>query len=152
MLSLLSMLILWGVTLMVQWTEGALYGMSYSSEDAGQRIDYRTGEVVDAQDSGEFEGLKKAYRICKMASWPLPKTREVTLLINRQIKADSSNASLEGMSFFAFSSEEMMEEFQGDSAKKAAHRNSLFYILGSSALFELFVLSLACWKFSRKDY
>jgi len=151
MLSLLAMLILWGVTLMVQWTEGMLYGLSYSSADAGQRVDLQTGQVVDAEES-EFDGMKKAYRVCKMVAWPLPKTREATLLINEKIKTDQSNQSLSGMSLFAFSSENMMEDFQGASAKKAASRHSLFYVLGSSALFEIFVLSLACWKFSRKDY
>ena len=151
MLSLLAMLILWGVTLMVQWTEGMLYGLSYSSADAGQRVDMQTGQVVDAEES-EFNDMKKAYRICKMVSWPLPKTREATLLINEKIKTDKSNRSLSGMSLFAFTSEKRMDDFQGASAKKAASRHSLFYVLGSSALFEFFVLSLACWKFSRKDY
>ena len=151
MLSLLAMLILWGVTLLVQWTEGALYGLSYSSADAGQRVDLRTGDVYEAPES-EFDGMKKAHRVCKMIAWPLPKTREVTLMINEKIKTDKSNQSLSGMSFLAFAGQDTMEEFQGASAKKSASRHSLFYVLGSSALFEMFVLALACWKFSRKDY
>lgn len=136
---------------MVQWTEGALYGLSYSSADAGEKVDLRSGQVYEADES-EFTGMKKAYRVCKMVAWPLPKTREVTLFINEKIKTDQSNQSLSGMSLLAFSGEHAMEQFQGESAKKAAKRNSLFYVLGSSALFEIFVLTLACWKFSRKDY
>ncbi len=152
MLSLLAMLILWGGSLMVQWSEGILYGLSYSSEDAGERIDLSTGEVVSEDDSHAFDSMKKAYQVCKMVSWPLPKTREVTLLINQKIKSDESNQSLSGMSLLALSSEDFMKEAKGESNQKSVRRNSLFYTLGSSALFELFILALASWRFIKKDY
>ena len=151
MLSLLAMVILWGVTLMVQLTESSLYALSYSSEEAGETVDFSTGQVRESGDD-DFSGLKKAHRVSKAAAWPLPKTREVTLLINRKIKTGSSDESLAGMSLLAFTSEDAMGEFRGDMNQNAASRNSLFYILGSSALFEVFVLSLACWRFGRKDY
>ena len=152
MLSLLAMVILWGVTLMVQWSESTLYALSYSSQDSGEKVDFRTGEVRPTEGADDFKSLKKAHKTIKAVAWVLPKTREATLLINQKIKDDSSGESLGGMALFALSSEEMMGRVRGDVNQNAVERNSLFYTLGSSALFEIFILFLACWRFSRRDY
>lgn len=152
LLSLLAMIILWGAALLVQWTESSLYGLSYSAEDAGAKINYQTGEVTESDGGDDFEGLKKAHRVTKTVAWVLPKTREVTLMINQKIKTGSSEQSLSGMSLLAFLDQGMMSDFQGGAHQKSANRHSFFYVIGSSALFEFVILSLACWKFSRKDY
>ena len=152
MLSLLAMVILWGVTLMVQWSESTLYALSYSSQEAGETVDFSTGQVRETDGTDDFSGLKKAHGVIKTVAWALPKTREATLLINQKIKDDSSGESLSGMSLFALSSEEMMGRVRGEGNQREVNRNSLFYTIGSSALFEVFILSLACFRFSRKDY
>lgn len=151
MLALLSMLIIWGVTLMVQWAENMFYNMGYAAEEAGLAVDISTGEVSEGP-SDQYEVWKKAHRVTKAVSWPLPKTREVTLMIKQRIKTGSRKESLAGMSLLAFADKEMMESQQEGGAKKVANRHSSFYVLGSSALFELIILSFACWRFSRKDY
>lgn len=152
LLSLLMMGLLWGATLLVQWTESSLYGLSYSVEQAGEKMNFNTGEVEAVDDSSELDGFKKAHRVAKSIGWVLPKTREVTLMIDKKIKSGSSGESLAGMSLLAFLDEGMMDVSRGDANQDAAHRHSWFYIVGSSALFELVILSLACWKFCRKDY
>ncbi|MGB0991382.1 MAG: hypothetical protein ACPG32_02825 [Akkermansiaceae bacterium] len=151
MLSLLSMLLLWGAALLVQWSENALYNMSYAAEESGVKMDVNTGELV-SNEGVDYEGWKKAHRVSKAIAWPLPKTREVTLMIKQKIKTGSKDESLAGVSLLAFASEDLMESQQAGGAQKVANRHSSFYILGSSALFELVVLGFACWRFSRKDY
>lgn len=152
LLSLLAMAVLWGTTLLVQWSESTLYSLSYSTEQAGEKINFETGEVEDVDEGAGLEGLKKAHSVVKTVGWVLPKTREVTLMINQKIRTGSSDQSVAGMSLFAFVDQAMMSEFQGEVNQDAANRHSLFYVLGSSALFELVILSLACFLFVRKDY
>lgn len=151
MLSLLSMLLIWGVTLLVQWSESFLYNMGPASEEANVNIDLTSGEVNEGASEG-VEGWKNAHRITKAAAWPMPKTREVTLMIKRKIQFGKNDESLAGMSLLAFVDESLMDaQMEGD-AQKMATRHSTFYVLGSSALFEIVILSIACWRFSRKDY
>lgn len=155
LLSLLSMVVLWGLSLMVQWTEETLYSLSYTVEARGVQIDYSTGEEIEGEPgvgNGEVDSLKKAHQVTKSIAWILPKSREVTLLINHKIKTGSGDESLAGMSLLAFMDESLMSRVKGKPNQEGASRHSLWYVLGSSALFELVVLSLACWKFCRKDY
>ncbi len=151
MLSLLAMIILWGCAWVVQFGEDVIYSISYGAEESGVKVDFESGEVADSEP-GDHDGMKNIYDGVKVVSWVLPKTRDVTLMVGQKIKTDSSNQSLEGMSLLAFVDEDYMEGFESAENKKAANRHSLSYTVGSSLLFECFILGIACWRFSRKDY
>lgn len=151
MLSLLSMLLIWGLSLLVQWGENVFYDLGYSAAEAGVSVNMSTGEIREGEE-GDYEMWRKAHRATKIAAWPLPKTREMTLMIKQKIKSGSNKKSLAGMSLIAFADEEMLKGSGLNIEKKAANRHSLTYVLGSSILFELVILSLACWRFSTKDY
>lgn len=151
LLSLLTMFLLWGGAWGIQLAEGMFYGLSYGAEELGVKMDMTTGEGSDLE-SGELDEMKKVYDGIKMVSWILPKTREVTLMVNQKIQLKTSGKTLAGMNLLAFLSDDSMAAFQSKENQKAAKRHSLFYIIGSSALFELIILSLACWKFYRRDY
>jgi len=151
MLSLLAMIVLWGCVWIVQLGEDLLYGLSYGAEESGVKVDFKSGDVSDSEP-GDHDSMKSIYDGVKVVSWFLPKTRDVTLMVGQKIKTDSSNQSLAGMSMLAFFDKGYMEGFESAENKKAANRHSLFYTIGSSLLFEIIILGIACWRFRRKDY
>ena len=151
MLSLLSMLLLWGGSWLIHITEDVMYGLSYGAEEAGLKVDMSTGQVSESS-SGDHDGMKRWYDGIKVIAWIFPKTRDVTLMIGQNIKTDSSNRSLAGVSVFAFMDEDLLRGYQSREHQKAVSRHSRFYTIGSSLIFELLILILACWRFCKKDY
>ncbi|MEM9082870.1 MAG: ABC transporter permease [Planctomycetota bacterium] len=86
----------------------------------------------------------------------LPKTAETMSLLTRQL-ADSGLAveeeddrSLESLITTSDGQREM--EMVSERLEEEFAERSVLWILGTSLAFEFFILSIACWRFSRRDF
>jgi ABC-type transport system involved in multi-copper enzyme maturation permease subunit len=83
-----------------------------------------------------------------------PKIQETTNLVGRYIVPDS-NQFLYKMTARKKKSQPNIfkqEKEINDKLQKNFKARSLWYVIGSSLVFELMVFSIACWLFSRRDY
>lgn len=149
--SLLMALLVWGVTLALQWTESIVYKVTYVAPAAGMSINMETGESKITNQSGDIDaGMEKFYNIVKMIGTPLPKTRDATYLLKKKV-------SLRGKKLTSMA-EFLEEDASGYEIREARameaydNRHSTAYIVGTSLAFEAFILGIACWIFARKDF
>ena len=78
----------------------------------------------------------------------MPKSREVTYLLEREIVIDGKDLT----EFGEMEDLGYIEKLKVEAQREHANRNSKAFILGTSLAFELVVLGLACFSFVRKDY
>lgn len=118
-------------------TEGGLYEFVYT--DAG------------AHDSELQESLEPWYKASKAAYALLPKTGQTMEYGDRVLTIKGKKG---------FSTGEFVNVLFGGSASEAEtaqlddsiQRNSTFYVIGTSLLFELGLVSIAAWIFCRRDF
>lgn len=153
--ALLGAGVFWACTLMVQWTEDALYKFAYMMPAMGVSIDMQTGEVTEGEAEEGGGAIVGAHSTVKAIGGPLPKTRECTVYLKRMIHFEKRDSMLAGMDMSMLMSGEIptqeMEETR-ELLEAYEKRHGSFYVLGTSFAFEVVVLGLAFWRFSRKDY
>lgn len=154
--SLLMALIMWAVTLGIQWAESITYKLTYSAPASGMRLDVSADDpssAVPEPSEEEFEpeeGMKKFYNVVKMVGAPLPKTREATYMLKKKMTIRGKNMTkmsefLEaGASDRELRDAKVMEDYE--------NRHSDAYVIGTSLAFECVILGLAGFLFVRKDF
>ncbi len=149
--SLLMALLMWGVTLMVQWTEMFVYNEAYLKPAIGVSIDYGTGEVTYSDEPKEPDAeMVKFYKVVKSIGAPLPKTREATYMLKKKITIRGKNMTR--LTEFLKPDANAITRRTAKAQEAYENRHSEFYIIGTSLAFEVCVLGLACLIFTRKDF
>ncbi|MEJ6572963.1 MAG: hypothetical protein QNL39_13355 [Akkermansiaceae bacterium] len=149
--SLLMALLMWGVTLAVQWAEMFAYAEAYTKPAVGMQMDFKTGEISYSDEPQEPDaGMVKFHNIVKAVGSPLPKTREATYLLKKKISIQGKNMTR--MTEFIDMSADKYERRQAKAQEAYENRHSQVYIIGTSLAFEFCILGLACWMFTRKDF
>jgi hypothetical protein len=149
--SLLMALLVWGTTLSIQWAESALYKFTYVVPAMGMSIDLKTGESMQSSEEGQVdEGMESFYQKLKAVAAPLPKTRDATYLLKKKVTLRGKNMTMETEFMAEDSSDYQMREAKA--MEDYHNRHSTAYIVGTSLAFEVFVLGIACWVFTRKDF
>ncbi len=149
--SLLMALLLWGLTLGLQWAEMFFYHEAYTKPAIGMQVDFETAEVTYSDEPGEpNEGMVKVHRVIKGICTPLPKTREATYMLKKKISVQGKNMTR--MSEFMEASADEFERRQAEAQEAYENRHSDFYVIGTSMAFQVVVLGLACFIFARKDF
>jgi hypothetical protein len=149
--SLLGALLFWGATLIAQWTEDAFYKMAYVLPEAGLQVDFSSGEIRDSADD-PTNSFEKSYVAIRSMTSLLPKTRECTLSLKRLIHFQDRDSLLSGVDLSSLFIGEELDPVIRDAMAKYEQRHSWFSLYGTSAIFELLVLSLAAIVFARRDY
>jgi len=149
--SLLMALIMWGLTLGIQWAESFFYKLTYSIPASGMTIDPKTGmSEMEGEPEEPNEGMIKFYNAVRIVGAPLPKTRDVTYMLKNKMKIRGKQMT-------------HMTEFLEDDASDRDRRNAKVeedyetrhsdaYTIGTSLAFEFVVLGLAGFLFVRKDF
>lgn len=149
--SLLMALLIWGVTLAVQWTESITYKFTYVVPATGLKVDMATSETRISDEEVEVDsGMEKFYRVVKAMGAPLPKTREATYMLKNKIAVRGK--SMTRVTEFLEAGASEQERRKAKAMEDYNNRHSTAYIVGTSLVFEFVVLGLACWMFARKDY
>ena len=159
---------------------GGLYSLEKAEEIITEiRVTAETvREIVDAIGEENMPGLPRGVTLWEkeslesLAAWQqgvrgvltvLPKTRDTTRLINReldtgyslirilagdlrQIKADEEEAS-DGPEMFGRLGHKVNERINGEFMNRPA-----WFTIGTSLAFEAVILALACWIFVRRDF
>jgi ABC-type transport system involved in multi-copper enzyme maturation permease subunit len=102
-----------------------------------------------------YPSLKKhrtVERVVRVLSWIPPKTADVTLLAAKWARAGTSDDVVPSEVMETMSSEERAQVSRSREWEEAQMASSPVYSVGSSLLFEVAVVLLALWKFSRMDF
>lgn len=149
--SLLMALLMWGVTLALQWTEMFAYHEAYTKPAIGMNVNFETGEVNYSDEPNEpNEGMVKFHNIVKSVGAPLPKTREATYMLKKKISVKGKNMTR--MSEFLEAGASKAEKREAKAREDYENRHSDVYIIGTSLAFEVVILGWACFLFARKDF
>ncbi|MBT8045452.1 MAG: hypothetical protein KJO79_10920 [Verrucomicrobiae bacterium] len=149
--SLLMALLVWGVTLAVQWTEMFVYHEAYTKPAIGMKVNFQTGEISYSDEPEEPDpGMVKFYNVVKAIGTPLPKTREATYMLKKKITVRGKN--LTKMTEFMEMADDERSRREAVAQEAYENRHSTAYIIGTSLAFEACVLGFACWIFVRKDF
>lgn len=150
--ALLGAFVMWGVSLLGQWTEGFLYQAAHMIPEAGIEVDFRTGEQIERSDVEKNSTAVNAHRTAKAVVTPLPKTRDCTTYLKRLIRMKERNSMLAGVTFDMLLTGTLPDQKMAGAIRRNDERHSFWYVFGTSAVFEVVVLSLAAWMFCRRDY
>jgi ABC-type transport system involved in multi-copper enzyme maturation permease subunit len=152
LVALLGAVVMWGASLLAQWTENFLYQAAHFLPEAGVQIDLQTGEATTGGEAGKNDTMAAAHRTAKSVAAPLPKTRDCTLYLKRLIRFPERDSLLSGVTFDMLLSGEMPDPKLSGAMRKMEDRHTAWYVFGTSAAFELVILTLAGWVFVRRDY
>lgn len=150
--ALLGAGLMWGTTLLGQWTEGFLYQAAHFVPEAGVEIDYKTGKATERDTVEKNAMAVSAHETAEKMIIPLPKTRDCTLFLKRLIHLNERDSLLSGITLDMLLTGEMRDPKLGAAVKRMEERHSAWYVFGTSAIFEAVVLSLAAFVFCRRDY
>ncbi len=153
--ALLSAFLVWGASLLAQWTEDFLYQTAHLMPESGIKIDFGSGEISEAGEDEEQDkesALVAAHRTARMVATPLPKTRDTVIYLKRLIRMKERDSALAGLSLDALLTGAMPDTRTSGAMKRYDERHSVVYVFGTSLAFEAVVLALAAWRFSRRDY
>ena len=149
LLSLLMAFIVWGVSWGIQFAESKMYEMTYGMAKLGIEMNMEDGtSEITGEEKEPDSGMVRFHRWLKTASAPLPKSREVTYLVQREIV-------IKGKDLTQFGDTESLDpisRLKVEAQREHANRNSKMFIIGTSLGFELVVLGFACFIFVRRDY
>ena len=151
--ALLSAILFWGASYLVHTVEWLSYTAIIQSAQMGVEADFETGQAI--QHDGPVapsEGGGKFYSVFRKATWPLPKPRKVTLMLDRLIVFNDELGPLAGQSLIGLLSGDVQSDAGVEAQKAMRERFSLSEIFVPSALFQLLCLGLGGWKFYRKDF
>ncbi len=136
--SLLMAFLLWGIT-----------GIFYSFENYAYNFAHDPAAAIVKQEAGAQEAADQEYAIAKTLMVPLPKIMYFTQILQNKMRISG-----EGVDDYVDSWIRLMG--LGESASEfeisARNRYSLSYLIGTTLLFNLGMLSVACLVFTRKDY
>lgn len=126
-------------------------------EAARRERDMVTRMIEDARSTRE--GLERWHGRLELMMHPLPKTGQTIGLLNRWLVSENE-VSIQDLFTGNFRMDEdgkpvATREPETEAQQRmmdAYDENSLWYVIGTSLLFELLVLLLACWIFVRRDY
>lgn len=150
--ALLGAFLMWGVSLLGQWTEFSLYQMAHLNPEMGMEFDRNTAEARQKEAVAKNSGMVKAHETAKAVVMPLPKTRDCTTYLKRLIKVKDRDSMLAGVSFDMLLSGSLPDPRTAGAMKRNDERHTFWYVFGTSAIFEAVVLGLAAWMFCRRDY
>lgn len=151
--ALLASLLLWGVCFLVHATESIVYNAGILPAKAGMTVDFSTGESDYSNEEQEVSSsLLSFYNGLRKATWILPKPRKSTLLLERLLVFDEELGDLAGKSLTGLLTQTPEVGLTQEAQAEAQKRMSLVEILVPSALFQVVMLGLAGWKFSRRDF
>ena len=149
--SLLVALLVWGVTLSVQWTESLMYKATYVMPASGISINVGTGDTKRTDKALDANAdMERFYGIIRAVGMPLPKTRDATYLLKKKVSVRGKNMTM--MSAFLEDEASPSDVREAKAMEAYDNRHSVAYIVGSSLGFEVFILGIACWVFVRKDF
>ena len=149
--SLLVALLVWGVTLSIQWSESIMYKATYVMPASGLSINMKTGETNEAGEELDTSSeMEKFYGIVRAIGMPLPKTRDATYLLRKKVTVRGKNMTMS--SAFLEDEASASELLEAKAMEDYDNRHSVAYIVGSSLAFEVFILGIACFIFVRKDF
>ncbi len=153
---LLAACLVWGVSVLTEWTEDIVYQFAYTVPQAGMKPDWVDGgveEVEPRESAGEF--MVGLHRCLDVLRTPLPKTRAVGAQMRNLISVDQGGSGLAGKSLlgslFSDSSMEVPPHI-AEAERRADQRHPVWKDVGSSLCYELLVAGLAAWIFARRDY
>ncbi|BCX46137.1 ABC-2 family transporter protein [Haloferula helveola] len=149
--ALLGGLGIWGVSLLMGWAEDVSYKMGVMFPEMGAEISLESGQVTDA-DEGAGEGARSWNETFKAIGTPFPKTRECTIYMKKLIRFEERPSLLSGVTFDMLLAGMSGDPMARQVTEKYEQRHSLWYIFGTSAVFEAVVLGLALFSFCRKDF
>jgi hypothetical protein len=122
--------------------------MSFSSPRTKRAMEARISTLQD-EKSRRTHGVETAENVLTRVMAPLPKTTDTTDLLDREL---TKRAALDAST--APDSESGRGQRRGieDELIRRRRLTSAGYIIGTSVAFELAILSLAAWRFCRRDY
>lgn len=143
--------------------------LSWAIQNGEEGINqYKTAQEVRlehmANREGQAEKVKEIQEhLAQVKTWhstiyyihlAFPKIQETTNLVSQHIVPDAETFMME---MSVGKKRAKSEQFQRqkeikNKLKEKYKRRSLWYVIGSSLIFELIVFALACWVFSRRDY
>lgn len=170
---LLAAFLVWGVSVMAEWTELWAYNIVYAIPQMSHEMEreYRANELAEKNESEgseeetaveseleddfdeEFspdEGGAGVYRVINAVRVLFPKTRVAAEQLNQLIKVDGED--LTGISIGHLLSGESPSERTLEIQEKAQKRHSVPVDIGSSLFFELIFLGFGALIFCRRDY
>ena len=155
-LGLLAAFLVWGVSVLAEWTEAIVYQFAYTVPQAGMKADFIEGgvdEVEPREDAGEvMVGIHGGIDLVRTV---LPKTRATGAHLRNLLEGRNDGEGLAGKSLlgslFVSPSEEVPEHIL-DAERRADKRHPVWKDVGSSLFYEVIVVGLAVWIFSRRDY
>jgi len=151
--ALLAAGLVWGVSLLAQWTESFFYQTAYLLPESGMKVDFKTGEATTGNaDVERSNAMATAHETSKAVTSPLPKTRDCTLYLKRLIRFPERDSLLSGVTFDMLLSGQLPDKKMTGAMRRMEDRHSAWYVFGTSAAFEIVVLGLAGWIFVRRDY
>ena len=155
-LGLLAAFLVWGVSVLAEWTEAIIYQFAYTVPQAGMKADWIEGgvdEVEPEENAGEV--MVGLHRGIDWARTVLPKTRATGAHMRNLLDGENDGEGLAGKSLlgslFGSSSAEVPEHIR-EAERRADQRHPIWKDVGSSLFYEVVVVGLAAWIFSRRDY
>lgn len=150
--ALLAAFLMWGASLLGQWTEFSLYQMAHLNPEMGMEFDLDASEVRQKEEVAKNSSMVKAHQTAKAVVTPLPKTRDCTIYLKRLIKMKERDSMLAGLSFDMLLTGSLPDPRTAGAMKRNDERHTFWYVFGTSAVFEIVVVGLAAWVFCRRDY
>ncbi|WP_193213231.1 ABC transporter permease [Luteolibacter marinus] len=150
--ALLGAFMMWGTALLVQWGEEGLYEISHFNPEAGVTVDFRSGTRSEGESREKDPEMVAMHRNIERAVLPLPKTRDATNYLKRLVRMKERDSLLSGVTLDDLLKGELPDPKKAAAMKRLENRHSAAYVFGTSALFEVVILSLAAWIFCRRDY
>jgi len=152
--ALLGAGVFWAGTLLVQWTEDALYKFAYMMPSMGISVDVQTGEVIESEPDDGGGAIGGAHKTVKAIAGPLPKTRECTVYLKRMIRFEKRDSPLAGMDMSMLLSGDLPDserQEMGEVMEAYEKRHGTLYVLGTSFACEGVAAGIAVRRSSRRD-
>lgn len=152
MIALLVGICFWACIWGVQISEDLSYKFGVAMPAEKIAPDWTSGGFHKVDDTEEGSFFRSTYEALDKLMIPLPKVREVTISLNSLVKLRQSNSYLDHIDLNTSMENGSIEVKQPRIEKRTRTRHSLSYFYLTSAGFEVLILGLALWKFSRRDY
>ena len=98
------------------------------------------------------EGGEDFYQAVRVVGAPFPKSRKSTLLLKRVVAFDDELGPLASVGLVPLLMGQNPEGEDLELSTEIEERMGIGYILWSSAIFEVVILSAAAWVFCRRDF
>lgn len=149
--SLLGAGLFWLLLMFCQWGEDFWYKMAYLLPEVGMSVDMTSGQLSESDQEGG-QGLRANYEKMRPMFDSLPKTREPITALKRLVHFKERDSMLAGIDLGSLFSGVTPDPIVKKAMEKYELRHSWSSILGSSLIFELFVMASTLWTFLRRDY